>query len=69
MTDRPPVARLCPCCCQRFVAISEPLCSDCALGHAANRRAPVEQRAKPRLDLSKGLPEDLSGYSVEDFLP
>jgi hypothetical protein len=73
MTDRPATHRLCPVCANAFCPATQARCDDCGLAHTANRTAPTtptkHQRAKPRVDISQGLPEDLSGYEIEDFLP
>lgn len=62
MTDLTRAARI--ICFRNFPAPGQRKCSDCDLAH---QPAPPKQRAAPKP--LKDVPEDLSGYSVEDFLP
>ena len=67
MTDQ---FRACCVCFRQWVsAPGEVKCEDCSPGRAIpNNTATKRPRPKP-VDLSQGLPENLAGYSIEDFLP
>jgi hypothetical protein len=66
MTAREP-RRLCCTCFRQYVPLGAYKCPDCDPSNAVPNAA-ATKRQSPKLDLSQGLPEDLSGHSIEDFL-
>ena len=64
MTDRPAVARLCPCCCARFCPVEQRRCSDC---DSAN--PPPQRAASPKAPRRpEPLPQSFAGISLEEAL-
>lgn len=58
--------RLCVACLRQWIPRGQAKCDACSPGRVPNNTTTKHQR--PKLDPSQGLPEDLSGYTVEDFL-
>ena len=63
MTDRPPVARLCPACASQFCPIDQPRCSACSPGRGIPNN--TRKRATPK---PPPLPDTFEGISLAEAI-
>jgi hypothetical protein len=65
MTEQP--RRLCCTCFRQYAPPGTYKCPDCDPSSAVPN-ATATKRQGPKLNISRGLSDDLSGHSLEDFL-
>ncbi len=64
--NRPPAARLCPTCLQRFCPVTQRLCDSCASAHPrTERRTTPPKKPRPKLP---ALPASFDGLTLEDAI-